>query len=69
MADETSNAEPLWTAEEVADYLRVAETTVSQWAKIGRIPVVKVGTLNRFKKSEIDRWLASNSKPVTEEVA
>ena len=63
MADDNGNTDPLWTAEEVAEYLRLAETTVSQWAKIGRIPVVKVGALNRFRKSEIDAWLASNAKP------
>lgn len=64
MADDSGNTDPLWEAAEVAEYLKIAESTVSQWAKIGKLPVVKVGSLNRFRKSDIDAWLASNAKPV-----
>ena len=54
-------AEPLWTAEEVADYLRVSVETVKKWVKLDQIPHGKAGSLARFRKSDIDAWLASNA--------
>lgn len=55
------------TIEEVAKYLRVSERTVYDWAQKGEIPAGKIGTVWRFKRSEIEKWvnerLSSNSKP------
>lgn len=55
------------TIEEVAKYLRVSERTVYDWAQKGEIPSGKIGTVWRFKKSEIEKWvnerLSSNSRP------
>lgn len=45
------------TIEEVAQYLRVSERTVYDWAKKGEIPAGKIGTVWRFKKDEIERFL------------
>lgn len=45
------------TIEEVAHYLRVSERTVYDWAQKGEIPSGKIGTVWRFKKSEIERWV------------
>ena len=54
------------TIEEVAKYLRVSERTVYDWAQKGEIPAGKIGTVWRFKKSEIETWvnerLSSNIK-------
>jgi len=56
------------TIEEVARYLRVSERTVYDWAQKGEIPSGKIGTVWRFKKAEIEKWvndrLSSSSKPV-----
>ena len=56
------------TIEEVAKYLRVSERTVYDWAQKGEIPSGKIGTVWRFKKSEIEKWvnerLSSTSKSV-----
>jgi len=55
------------TIEEVAKYLRVSERTVYDWAQKGEIPAGKIGTVWRFKKSEIERWVnerLSANKPV-----
>ena len=56
------------TIEEVAKYLRVSERTVYDWAQKGEVPSGKIGTVWRFKKSEIEKWvndrLSSGSKPV-----
>lgn len=57
------------TIEEVAKYLRVSERTVYDWAQKGEIPAGKIGTVWRFKKTEIEKWvnerLSSGSKPIT----
>ena len=45
------------TIEEVAKYLRVSERTVYDWAQKGEIPSGKIGTVWRFKKSEIEHWV------------
>ena len=45
------------TIEEVAKYLRVSERTVYDWAQKGEIPSGKIGTVWRFKKSEIQKWV------------
>jgi len=41
------------TIEEVAKYLRVSERTVYDWAQKGEIPSGKIGTVWRFKKTEM----------------
>lgn len=55
------------TIEEVAKYLRVSERTVYDWAQKGEIPAGKIGTVWRFKKTEIEKWvndrLAVNKTP------
>ncbi|MCR4790513.1 MAG: PTS sugar transporter subunit IIA [Treponemataceae bacterium] len=57
------------TIEEVAKYLRVSERTVYDWAQKGEIPSGKIGTVWRFKKADIEKWvnerLSSGSKPAT----
>ncbi len=45
------------TIEEVAKYLRVSERTVYDWAQKGEIPAGKIGTVWRFKKTEIEKWV------------
>ncbi|MDR0402327.1 MAG: PTS sugar transporter subunit IIA [Treponema sp.] len=45
------------TIEEVAKYLRVSERTVYDWAQKGEIPAGKIGTVWRFKKAEIEKWV------------
>lgn len=58
--------EDILTIEEVAKYLRVSERTVYDWAQKGEIPSGKIGTVWRFKKSEIEKWvnerLSSNQR-------
>ncbi|MFA5689374.1 MAG: PTS sugar transporter subunit IIA [Kiritimatiellales bacterium] len=64
----------IMTIEEVAEYLRVSERTVYDWAQKGQLPGGKLGTTWRFKRADIEGWVnrqlgtpaapASNS-PVT----
>jgi PTS system nitrogen regulatory IIA component len=56
------------TIEEVARYLRVSERTVYDWAQKGEIPSGKIGTVWRFKKVEIERWVnerLSSNRPAS----
>ena len=49
--------EQMMTAGEVAAYLRCSISTVRRFVRRGEIPHYRLGTLVRFRKGEIDRWL------------
>lgn len=53
------------TVKEVADYLRVNQRTVYRLAVERRLPGFKVGTNWRFKRSDIEGWIAGQSKDGT----
>jgi excisionase family DNA binding protein len=46
------------TTGEVLEYLQVNLRTVYRLIKAGKIPAVRVGRQWRFRKADIDRWLA-----------
>ena len=54
---ETKVQDDILTIEEVARYLRVSDRTVYDWAQKGEIPAGKIGTVWRFKKSEVENWV------------
>ncbi len=47
----------IMTVQEVAEFLRVSERTVYDWATHGVIPCGKLGTTWRFKRSEVEKWV------------
>jgi excisionase family DNA binding protein len=49
----------IMTLPQLADYLSMAERTIYLWAQQGRVPAFKLGTSWRFRKSEIDAWMAT----------
>ena len=49
----------IMTIEEVADYLRVSERTVYDWAQKGDLPGGKLGTTWRFKREDVENWVDS----------
>ena len=53
------------TVKEVADYLRVNQRTVYRLAGDHRLPCFKVGVTLRFKRSDIDGWIAAQSLATT----
>ncbi|HNX26423.1 MAG TPA: PTS sugar transporter subunit IIA [Phycisphaerae bacterium] len=53
-------AQDIWTVEDVANYLRVSERTVYEWAQKGVIPCGKLGTVWRFKREDVMRWVDEN---------
>jgi excisionase family DNA binding protein len=50
------------TIKELSEYLKLAEKTAYRLAAEGKIPGFKVGASWRFRKSEIDRWIAAQER-------
>jgi excisionase family DNA binding protein len=67
LTDLKLRADDLLTAEEVARMLRVKLSTVEYWARpsVGRIPVQKVGGRNRFRRGDLEKWLATRNRRAT----
>jgi len=54
--------EQLMDIKEVANYLRVKESTVYTWAQEGILPAFRLGRLWRFRRAEIDVWLEGHRR-------
>lgn len=57
------------TLDEVAVYLKAGKRTVYRLAQKGEIPAFKLGGTWRFRRSELDHWIAESinkKKPETE---
>ncbi|MBI5603122.1 MAG: excisionase family DNA-binding protein [Deltaproteobacteria bacterium] len=55
----------IFSVKEVAEYLGVSEDLVHKKIKFFEIPFFKIGDLNRFKKSQVDKWIETQTrKPV-----
>lgn len=48
---------PLWTLQEVADYLRVSTATVRRWTNAGKLPCYRLGG-NRERRFSREAVLA-----------
>ena len=57
----------LMDIKEVANYLRLRESTVYAWAKGGKIPAFRLGRLWRFRRTELDAWLENQRLPLTKD--
>lgn len=60
--DRVPDSEILFTAQELADYLRVQITTVHAWKRRNQGPPhTGEGKLLRYRKGEVDKWLAEQA--------
>jgi len=50
---------PILTVREVAQYLRVHQTTVYRLLKRHKLPAFQVGSDWRFNREEIQRWMVN----------
>ncbi len=50
------------TLDEVAGYLKVGKRTVYRLAAAGKIPAFKLGGIWRFRRADLDRWIADQSR-------
>lgn len=48
------------TLEEVAAYLKAGKRTVYRLAQDGKIPAFKLGGSWRFRRAELDQWIAAS---------
>lgn len=56
------DADPdILTLDEVACYLRVTKRTLYRLAQEGRLPAFKLGGVWRFRRAELDQWIAENT--------
>lgn len=54
--------EPLLTAEEVAAILKVRKSRVYELVRSGALPAVHIGRQVRFRRSDLERWLAQGGE-------
>jgi excisionase family DNA binding protein len=54
--------EQLLTIKEVCDLFQVSPSLVYKWIHYQYIPYIKIGSLIRFKESEIIRWIKVKEK-------
>ncbi len=57
---------PLWTEQQLADYLGISVRTPQQWRQRGDGPqYLKVGASVRYRPVDVDRWLAERTRAHT----
>lgn len=54
--------EKLLTLPQVCDLLQVSPALIYKWVHYGFVPHVKIGTVLRFKESELIRWLQGRER-------
>ncbi len=52
-----SIGDPLWTVEDVADYLKLQPETIRSMARRGELPALKIGKVWRFQRQAIHAML------------
>lgn len=57
-----SEVERWLSVDEIAFHLGISKETVYRWLDKKKIPAHRVGRLWKFKASEVDDWVISNSK-------
>ncbi len=56
------SGDEILTIKELASYLKIAEKTAYRFVSEGRIPGFRVGGSWRFRRSEIERWIAEQEQ-------
>lgn len=51
-------ASEVLTSEQAAEYLKLTTDALKRLARAGRVPAAKVGRRWRFRKADLDEWLA-----------
>ena len=59
MTRDNQDSSDLMAPPQAARYLGVKERTIYLWAQQGKLPAFKVGSVWRFRRSDLDRWLES----------
>lgn len=59
------NVDGLLDMEQASVYLNIKKDTLYQLCFRKRIPFIKIGKLNRFRRQDLDRWIESNMQGVS----
>ena len=62
----TDQHDEILTIDEVAAYLKAGKRTVYRLASSGKIPAFKLGGTWRFRRAELDQWIASQIGEATD---
>ena len=54
---QSDNGSDLLSVSQLASYLGIAERTIFLWAQQNKLPAFKLGSMWRFRRSDIDQWL------------
>jgi putative molybdopterin biosynthesis protein len=54
--------EPLWTLDDMANFLRISKVTLYRMVKKGDVPHVRVGKKIYFIKAGVQRWLEAKQR-------
>jgi len=54
--------EPLLTADEAAEHLRIHVKTVQKMAREGAVPCIRMGKYWRFSLSALDQWVSAQQE-------
>ena len=60
-------SDPILTIKDVAEYLKVNERTIYRLAASGELPGFKVGNSWRFKRSELEQYIAEQHNRANEQ--
>jgi excisionase family DNA binding protein len=63
------HSDPLLTADEVAELLRVTRAWVYSETRARRIPHVRLGRYVRYRRSAVEAWVAEIEAPSTSQSA
>jgi len=58
--EEASTDTELITVDEAARYLSIGRPTLYHWVSDRKVPFVKMGRLVRFRRRDLDRFIAEN---------
>jgi len=50
------------TVAEIADYLRVSETTIWRWCSTGKLPAFRVGRGWRVQRSDLEQHISAQKR-------
>ncbi len=64
MEKEAKGVTHLMDVQQTANYLGLSVGTIYQWRSQHKIPYIKVGRKLKFKKDQLDQWLADRTVQV-----
>ncbi len=56
----------IMTTKDLANYLKLHRITIYKYAGEGKIPAIRIGSVWRFDKEGIDKWISEGQKKVTQ---